>query len=266
MIPARPATTRLAITAIACGLALLMPQLYLAAAATSNDEPIAAAIASGRSEADRSQDEWRRPDQVLRFLEVEPGQQVLDYFAGQGYYSELLSRVVGETGSVIIYNDALYTQSSFHDLMVRLGGKRLPNARMLNEPSNYLRLPAASLDRVLFSLVYHDIYWQPADSPQTLGDPEKALAILFAAVKPGGLVVVVDHVANDTARDNATLVATRLHRIDPRIVREDFAAAGFEFVSENNSLRHADDDHQRSVFNPALRHRTDQFMYKFRRP
>lgn len=226
---------------------------------------IAAAIAHERLPADHVEDAWRKPADVLQFLEVAPGQHVLDFYSGPGYYSELLSRVVGPTGSVILYNNALYEQAAHHDLMVRLGRKRLPNTRMLNAPSNYLQLPPASLDRVIFVLVYHDLYWQPGGSPEPMGDPKKVLKKLRDALKPGGLVVVVEHAANETSRENLTSVANRLHRIDPKAVLDDFKQAGFEYVGESTVLRTATDDHTKSVFNPDVRRRTDQFIYKFRK-
>jgi predicted methyltransferase len=216
--------------------------------------------------ADRAEDTWRKPREVLNFLEIAPGQHALDFYSGPGYYSELMSRVVGPTGSVLIYNNELYAQAAHHDLMNRLGRNRLPNAKMIKESSNYLRLEPASLDRVLFVLVYHDLYWQPRESPEPMGDPKKVLAILRDALKPNGLVVVVDHIANETPRAELTNIANRMHRIDPKAVRADFEQAGFVFVGESTALNHAEDDHTKSVFNPSIRHRTDQFIYKFRKP
>jgi predicted methyltransferase len=99
-----------------------------------------------------------------------------------------------------------------------------------------------------------------------MGDPKKVLAILFAALQPNGLVVVVDHVANETPRQELTSVANRLHRIDPRAVRADFEQAGFVFAGESDAFKNTNDDHTLSVFNPAVRRQTDQFIYKFRRP
>jgi len=257
-------TTRGVVGVYLCAVALsvVLPWPSLTAAA----DPIDVALAGERMPGDKVQDEWRKPQEILRFLEIEPGHHALDYYAGPGYYSELLSSVVGPTGSVLLYNNQLYTQAAHHELMQRLGRKRLANTRSLNEPSNYLKLQRASLDRVLFSLVYHDLYWQPRESPEPMGDAKKVLAILYAALKPNGLVVVVDHAANETPRQNVTAVANRLHRIDPAIVRTDFEQAGFLYVGESEALRAADDDHTRSVFSPGLRHRTDQFIYKFRRP
>lgn len=243
---------------------IAIASLHLAIAAP--DDPIEAAIASEeRMPGDRAEDSWRNPAEILRFLEVAPGHDVLDFYAGPGYYSELLSRIVGPTGSVIVYNNELYNQAAHHELLMRLGRKRLPNTRRLNAPSNYIPLEPASLDRVLFMLVYHDLYWQPRGSPEPLGDPDKVLAILHSALREGGLVVVVDHIARETPRENMIAVASRLHRIDPKIVREDFERAGFEFVGESSALRHLGDDWETSVFDPRVRRRTDQFIYKFRK-
>jgi predicted methyltransferase len=241
-------------------------QIHDVFAADNSNDLIDAAIASERFPADHVEDAWRKPREVLDFVEVAPGQHVLDFYAGPGYYSELLSRIVGPTGSVLIYNNELYAQAAYHDLIRRLGRNRLPNAKLLKESSNYLQLSPASLDRVLFMLVYHDLYWKPAGSPEPMGEPKKVLAILYAALKPGGLIVVVDHTANETQRQDLMNVASRLHRIDPQAVRDDFTQAGFLFVGENHALQDAEDDHTKSVFDPAVRHRTDRFIYKFRKP
>jgi predicted methyltransferase len=232
----------------------------------ASNNPIDAAIAADRPAADRVQDAWRKPGDVLRFLEVAPGQHALDFFSGPGYYSELLSRVVGPEGSVLIYNDELYAQAAYHDLMSRLARNRLPNAKLIKQPSNYLQLQPGSLDRVLFMQVYHDLYWKPGGSPDTLGDAKKVLANLYAALKPNGLIIVVDHVANPTPREKLTEIASRMHRIDPKAVREDFEQAGFVFVGESETFKRTDDDHSKSVFDTSVRRRTDQFVYKFRRP
>jgi predicted methyltransferase len=229
------------------------------------DDPIEAAIASERMPGDREQDTRRKPRELLRFMEVAPGHDVLDFYSGPGYYSELLSKVVGPTGSVVIYNNELYNQAAHHELLQRLARKRLPNARRMNAPSNYIPLKPQSLDRVLFVQVYHDLYWQPRDSPEPLGDAQKVLSILHSALKPNGLVIVLDHVAKETSRENVIGVTNRTHRIDPKIVIADFEQAGFEFVGESNVLRNRADDHSGSVFSPSVRHRTDQFIYKFRK-
>jgi predicted methyltransferase len=251
------------------GSSLLFVAALIFSHAHAGETDIAAirnAIASERLAEDRAQDDWRKPEAVLQFMDLAPGQHVLDYFSGPGYYTELIAKVVGPSGAVYAYNNELYAQAAYSGLMKRLGRQRLPNAHMIKGAPNYLQLDADSLDRVLFAMVYHDLYWQPSGSADAMGDPKKVLAILYAALKSGGLVVVVDHVATDTARDNVTPVANRMHRIDPNIVRADFEQAGFEFVAENAALRDPADDHTKSVFNPAVRRHTDQFIYKFRKP
>lgn len=244
----------------------LLPLLALSPhAAHAADNPIDAAITSERYPGDREQDAWRKPHEVLRFLEIAPGHHALDFFSGPGYYSELMSRIVGPTGSVIIYNNELYAQAAHHDLMRRLGRNRLPNVKLVKGSPNYLALKPESLDRVLVMQVYHDLYWRPRESPDPMGDPQRVLRGLYAALKPGGLVVVVDHAAHETPRENLVQVASRLHRIDPKAVRDDFERAGFEFAGESDALRSTKDDYSKSVFDLSVRRRTDQFMYKFRR-
>jgi predicted methyltransferase len=90
------------------------------------------------------------------------------------------------------------------------------------------------------------------------------LSKLFAALKPGGVVVVEDHVANPGG-DPAQVVDS-LHRIDPAVVRRDFEKAGFVFDAESRLLAHPDDDHTKLVFDESIRGRTDQFLYRFRKP
>ena len=94
-------------------------------------------------------------------------------------------------------------------------------------------------------------------------DPADSLKTLFAAVKPGGIVGVVDHVgpAGDTRA-----VVDKLHRIDPEVVKADFRRAGFELVGESPLLRVGGDDHSKLVFDPAVRGKTDRFILKFRKP
>jgi predicted methyltransferase len=86
---------------------------------------------------------------------------------------------------------------------------------------------------------------------------------VFDALKPGGVFVVVDHAAasGSGGRDTSTL-----HRIDPAAVKSEVQAAGFEFAGESKVLANAQDDHAAKVFDPAIRGKTDQFIFKFRKP
>jgi predicted methyltransferase len=90
------------------------------------------------------------------------------------------------------------------------------------------------------------------------------LAKLYAALKPGGMVVVQDHVA--TPGGDPAKVVDSLHRIDPALVKRDFEKAGFVFDGESSLLAHPEDDHSKLVYDDAIRGRTDQFLFRFRKP
>jgi predicted methyltransferase len=238
-----------------------------AAAAPTAPSADAAAIDAALANPDRfagdsDQDAWRQPAEVLKFMELRPGQHVLDYFAAAGYYTELMSRVVGPEGKVIAYNNAEYRKFSQDAPDKRYANKRLPNVVELTAPVETMQLDPASLDAVLFMQSYHDLYWRPKKGwPAT--DPSKALAQLTPALKPGAVVVVVDHIAN---AGDPTETVTALHRIDPAIIKRDFEAAGLTFDSESPVFANPADDHKKEVFDKSIRHKTDQVMYKFRKP
>jgi predicted methyltransferase len=195
-------------------------------------------------------------------MELRPGQHALDYFAAAGYYTELMSRVVGPEGKVIAYNNPEYRKFAEDAPAKRYGSNRLPNVIEVTTPVEAVTgLDPASLDAVLFMQSYHDLYWRPEKGwPQT--DPAKALAQLVPALKPGAVVVVVDHVAS---AGDATKSVTAMHRIDPEIIKKDFAAAGLTFEAESPVFANPADDHTKEVFDKAIRHKTDQVMYRFRK-
>ncbi len=251
------------------GLLLVVAQTAASAeapaSAPSASTAIEAALASpDRPQADLEQDATRKPREILGFLGVEPGMRVLDAMSAGGYYTELLARVVGVKGQVIAYNNPPYAKFAAKGIAERYAGDRLPNVRQVTAEVGDLELQPGSLDAVLFVMSYHDLYWKPADGSWAGTDPALLLAKLHAALKPGGVVVVQDHVAN-AGGDTAQLV-DELHRIDPAIVKQDFARAGFEFDGESAVLAHPDDDHSKLVFEPGVRGKTDQFVFRFRKP
>jgi len=127
-----------------------------------------------------------------------------------------------------------------------------------------LQLAPASLDAALFVMSFHDAYWRPADGSWNRTDPDELLRRLHRALKPGAVVVVQDHVASpggDTAK-----VVDQLHRIDPAVVRAAFERAGFVFDKASEILARPEDDHSQLVFDESIRGRTDQFIYRFRKP
>ncbi len=232
---------------------------------TAAPSAIAAAIASpDRPVADREQDARRSPQQVLEFAGVAPGQHVIDVFSAGGYYTELLARVVGAKGQVIAYNNPPYAKFAAKGIEARYAGDRLPNVRQVTATIEDLALVPGSLDAALFIMSYHDLYWRPSDGSWPPTDPLQLLAKLHAALKSGGVVVVQDHVANPGGDPDK--VVDSLHRIDPALVRRDFEKAGFVFDGSSDLLAHAADDHTLLVFDEAIRGRTDQFLFRFRKP
>jgi predicted methyltransferase len=127
-----------------------------------------------------------------------------------------------------------------------------------------LSLAPASLDAAVFVMSYHDLYWRPADGSWPDTDPAVLLRELIKALRPGGVVVVQDHVAE--AGTDPKVTVDKMHRIDPAVVRRDFESAGFEFDGSSPMLANPADDHSKGVFDPAIRGRTDQFVYRFRKP
>jgi predicted methyltransferase len=235
------------------------------APAAAPAEAIAAAIASPtRPAADREQDAVRKPAEILAFLGVEPGQTVLDAFSAGGYYTELLSSLVGAKGEVVAYNNPPYAKFAAKGIAARYADDRLPNVRQVTAEVDELELAPNSLDAALFVMSYHDMYWRPADGSWARTDPMQMLHKLHAAMKVGGVVLVQDHVA--ASGGDVAEVVDKLHRIDPAIVKRDFKAAGFALEAESDALAHPDDDHTLGVFDPKIRGRTDQFVMKFRRP
>lgn len=258
---------RVSALALAClaGIGLPSGTANAVVAEKAPAEAIEAALASpDRPAADREQDARRKPAELLAFAGIAPGMQVMDAFSAGGYYTELLSRIVGKDGKVIAYNNPPYAKFAEKGIATRYAGGRLPNVEQLTVDVDKLALAPRSLDAVIFVMSFHDLYWRPADGSWPPTDPAQMLAKLHAALKVGGVVVVQDHVAppgGDTAG-----VVDKLHRIDPAVVKREFERAGFAFDGDSAMLAHPDDDHTKLVFDPAIRGQTDQFVFRFRRP
>jgi predicted methyltransferase len=257
---------------IVLGLLLVMTGLTAGAASLAPDSPrvgtneaVANAIAHpDRPSQDREQDSHRKPAEILDFVGVGRDMHVMDVFSAGGYYTELLARVVGPEGRVIAYNNPPYARFAEKGIAARYAGDRLPNVRQVTSTIEDLDLEPASLDAAIFIMSYHDLYWRPADGSWPPTDPALLLGKLHAALKPGGVIVVQDHVA--TAGGDTAEVVDKLHRIDPAVVKADFAKAGFTLDGESDVLAHPDDAHTIMVFDEAIRGKTNQFLFRFRKP
>ncbi|MEO8464725.1 MAG: methyltransferase [Gammaproteobacteria bacterium] len=217
-----------------------------------------------RPAADRERDATSRPAELMSFLGVRRGIRVFDLNAATGYFTELLANVVGPRGHVIAHNHPGALTMLGERIKQRYDHGRLPNVEQLLARHDDLRLAPASLDLVLMSMTYHDTYWY--DAKVDWGPVEQCafLQQFYTAIKPGGVVGVIDHVAPTDMEPRTS--AMKLHRIDPAIVKRDFERAGFVLESESNVVRNPNDDHSLGVFDPAIHNHTDRFIMRFRRP
>jgi len=206
---------------------------------------IAAAVANpARPAADVARDADRKPAETLAFYDVKPGQIVLELVAGGGYFTELLSRTVGDTGHVVATREA----------PERIANGRLPNVTAA--PDQDWGLAPDSADLAFTALNYHDLINLKVDRASLLAN-------VFTALKPGGTFAVIDHSA---AAGSGTRDVGTLHRVDEAVVVSEIEAAGFELVETSDLLRNPSDPRTLAVFDPAIRGKTDCFMLKFRKP
>lgn len=241
--------------ALALSASLLAPPATALAAAAPSD--YARVVADpGRSAENRALDEGRMPAEVLAFAGLKRGWTVADWGAGGGYYSELIAGVVGPKGRVLALGNPRFYKAGAWD---RLRAAH-PNVAVL--VASNLSLAPRSVDAIFAHLEFHDLFLPP--KPGEAGTPPEAvLANWFAAVRPGGLVVIADHWGEP---GDVGAVAGSLHRIDPAAVRRVMSAAGFVEVGSSDILRRSDDDHSLRVFDPKVRGRTDRFLLKFSHP
>lgn len=217
----------------------------------------------GRSAADRGRDADRKPAAVLEFFGIRPGMTVLDMYSGGGYYTELLSYLVGSEGRVIAHTNEAYTRFVGEEATERYANDRLHNVDVLIAENNELDLPSGRFDAVMLILAYHDIYYVAPDSGWPRIDGAAFIGELREALKPGGLLAVVDHYA---AAGAPAETGNTLHRIDPAIVIADLEAAGFVLEAQSDVLRNTDDDHSLYMADPSVRGKTDRFVMRFRKP
>lgn len=220
----------------------------------------AAAVANpARPDADRDDDERRKPAAALAFMEIAPGMSVFEIEAGGGWYTELYAHSVGETGSVVMQNPEGFRAFVGEQIDARLANNRLSNVRQSLSNFDALDAPDASIDLVTWVQGPHELYYKPNDGA-ALGDPTKSYAEIYRILKPGGSFVVIDHSAVNGAPES---VGDQLHRVDKVIVLRMADEAGFRLVAESDFLSNPADTRELTVFDPAIRGQTDQFALRF---
>ncbi|HEY1124094.1 MAG TPA: methyltransferase [Sphingobium sp.] len=244
--------------------ALTLPLLLLAAAPAVAQPPspaIAAAVASpDRPAADSARDADRKPAELLAWAGIKPGDKVADFWAGGGYFTRIFSKVVGAKGKVygIMPSEMIARRANASDPIKAIAADpKFANVVAVETPSSTFALPEP-VDLVWTSENYHDVYGGfGTDVAAKFG------AAVFKALKPGGVFIVTDHAALPGSGEAAPKA---LHRIDPAIVKAQLTAAGFVFEGESKLIANPADPHDKGVFDPSIRGKTDQFAYKFRKP
>lgn len=198
---------------------------------------------------ERGLDASRKPEEVLKFYGVKPGEKVADIMTGRGYYAAILSQLVGEKGVVYAANGTVRKE-----LAARFQNPLYANVKLIEGKMSEVGLPAdSSLDFALIHLNYHDL------------DPEVRTAMnrkIFAALKPGGAYGVVDHSAKDGTGDS---VRKTLHRIEKGLVVKEVTGVGFILAKEGEMLRNPDDSRAESTLKEQ-RGKSDRFVLRFEKP
>jgi predicted methyltransferase len=223
----------------------------------------AAVAHAGRSAADLRRDGLDHPAEILRLTGIKPGMRVADVLAGDGYYSELLSYVVGPKGRVLSINNVAFDGWSDGDRQARLAGDRLPNVQHQTLDLNDMHIPNGSLDAVLLVKVYHDLYWVDTEGKWPKIDTSGVLSQLANALKPGGVLLVVDHSAK---AGSGAADSSRLHRIDESYAVRDIESHRLEKVAESDVLRSPGDARDQISFKGPMLGKTDRFALVFRKP
>ncbi|MCB1672601.1 MAG: hypothetical protein R3F41_17995 [Gammaproteobacteria bacterium] len=251
-------------------LSLMVPGVGLRAQMVDEAAVIAAMQQPDRLPADIERDTRSRPEKIIPLLGIEPGDRVVDIFAGGGYYSELLARVLAPDGVAVLHNNMGFEAWGVNELTDRFYRRDPGNIDRHTTNGINLDLPAESVDAALIVMALHDLYvvpkryngkeYVPVGSPMNV---QYFLEQVFNALRGGGRFVVVDH-AGEPGMDN-DLVAD-LHRLNENFARTEIEARGFEFVTSSNALRNPADDRNRIVFDEDLRGRTDRFVLVFQKP
>src|SRR5204863_495028 len=134
--------------------------------------------------------------------------------------------------------------------------------RTSRRPDSSHRLRRTTLSALRLSKVYHDLYWVATEGPWPKIDPAVALNELARVVKPGGVLLLLDHSAKP---GTGSAEAGRLHRIDEEYARSDFEKHGFRFVSKSDAVRRPDDPRDQITYKGPMVGKTDRFVMVFRK-
>ncbi len=244
-------------------LTFALASLFVALPLSAADVPahIAAAIAAPeRSDKDRERDVREKPAELMTLAGIRPGMKIADVLGGGGYWSELFSRAVGPQGAVTLVNNSPYWNFAKDDQKVRFADGRLASITRRVVETCDLKLGENQYDLIVMFMAYHDIYWVNEAGGWPAIDTDSFVKQLYAALKTGGLLLIVDNAA---AAGTGSSSVNKLHRIEEAFARRDFEAHGFELETTWDGYRNPNDDYTKLVFDPAVRGKTDRFVHLY---
>jgi predicted methyltransferase len=233
----------------------------LVSSAWAADPAIEKSIASPeRTADDRERDARDKPADVMAFAGVKPGMVVADVFSAGGYWTELLSGVVGPTGKVLAINNVPYAQYSKEDRKARYTEGRLPNVEHHLIEASWFNMPQ-KVDLAIIVMAYHDVYWVDEKSGWPAIDTNGFVESVKRMIKPGGKLLIIDH---NAAAGKGKETASTLHRLNEQWSRKSLEAHGFVFEKSYEGLRHPEDQLDKAVFDPAVKNKTDRYVDLYR--
>jgi len=211
-----------------------------------------------RTDYERSIDGLRKSGQLLEIVNIKPGMKIADIDAGNGYYTELFSSLVGITGQVYFQNAQRFVVNHPDTIEKRLKNNRLPNVTRIDSSFNELKLPN-DLDLIFISKAFHDIF-VPQQKVKWNAETTKYYPQIVQALKPGGRLIIIDHASKE---GRGTKDAATLHRIDEKFTVKKFIEAGLTLTSTNNLYRNPKDDHSLLIWDKSVYRKTDRFILIF---
>jgi len=246
---------------VACcfiALALATPAAFLAASTENVSAIITRAVADPARPADQKQlDLLRKPAETLAFSGVRPGMIVGEFYPGGGYFTRMLSDVVGPSGHIYGLENGGWKGVGDADRAMLAEG-RWTNVSMDIQPFGTVAFPKP-LDLAWVTQNYHDLKIRQYGKVDTIAFDRA----VYRALKPGGIFFILDHQGYPGMSEGEI---ERLHRIDRDVVVREVTSVGFRLVAEGKFLRRPTDDHRLPIFDEKVRGHTDQYALRFVRP
>lgn len=234
--------------------------LAFALPALAADPAIEKSISSPeRTADDRERDARDKPAEIMAFAGVKPGMVVADIFSAGGYWTELLSGVVGPDGKVLAINNMSYAQYSKDDRKARFTEGRLKNVEHHLIEASYFNMPQ-KVDLAIIFMAYHDVYWIGENDGWPEINTDGFIESVKRMLKPGGKLLIVDH---NAAPGTGKETAGKLHRLNEDWSKKSLVAHGFIFDKSFDGLRNPNDQLDKMVYDPAVKGKTDRYAHLY---